>query len=246
MTLPDVVSPEEWLAARKALLTREKEFTRANDTLSADRRRLPMVEITKDYTFGGPLGDASLHHLFDGRRQLIVQHIMFDPSWDDACPSCTAGVDELAEGLLGHLRVRDTSFAAVSRAPFAKLQDYRTRRGWTIPWYSSGDSDFNYDFHVTLDVTQAPVMFNYRDAPALADNGMDWMLEGSFEQPGYSCFLRERDRIFHTYSTFGRGTEQLGGAYAFLDMTALGRQEEWEEPKGRSDAARAAMPNFAS
>jgi len=246
MTLPDVVSPEEWLAARKALLTREKEFTRANDALNADRRRLPMVEIAADYTFHGPDGDVGLLDLFDGRRQLIMQHIMFDPSWDDACPSCTAAVDELSDGLLDHLRVRDTTFTAVSRAPFAKLQDYRTRKGWTIPWYSSEGSDFNYDFHVTVDATKAPVMFNYRDAPELADKGMDWILEGSSEQPGYSCFLRDGDRIFHSYSTFGRGTEQLGGAYAFLDMTALGRQEEWEEPKGRSDAARAAMPDFAS
>jgi len=246
MTLPDVVSPEEWLAARAALLTREKEFTRANDALNADRRRLPMVEVGKDYTFHGPEGDVSLLDLFDGRRQLIVQHIMFDPSWDDACSSCTAGVDELADGLLDHLRVRDTTFAAVSRAPFAKLDNYRTRKGWTIPWYSSEGSDFNYDFHVTMDATKAPVMFNYRDASELANKGMDWILEGSSEQPGYSCFLRDGDRIFHTYSTFGRGTEQLGGAYAFLDMTALGRQEEWEEPKGRSDAARAAMPDFAS
>lgn len=246
MTLPDVVSPEEWLAARKALLTREKEFTRANDALNADRRRLPMVEIAADYTFHGPDGDVGLLDLFDGRRQLIMQHIMFDPSWDDACPSCTAAVDELSDGLLDHLRVRDTTFTAVSRAPFAKLQDYRTRKGWTIPWYSWEGSDFNYDFHVTVDATKAPVMFNYRDAPELADKGMDWILEGSSEQPGYSCFLRDGDRIFHSYSTFGRGTEQLGGAYAFLDMTALGRQEEWEEPKGRSDAARAAMPDFAS
>ena len=246
MTLPDIVSPEEWLAARKSLLTREKEFTRANDALNADRRRLPMVEIDKDYSFHGPNGDVGLVDLFDGRRQLVVQHIMFDPSWDDACPSCTAGVDELSDGLLDHMRVRDTTFVAVSRAPFAKLENYGARKGWTIPWYSSEGSEFNYDFHVTMDATKAPVMFNYRDASELSDKGMDWILDGSSEQPGYSCFLRDGDRIFHTYSTFGRGTEQLGGAYAFLDMTALGRQEEWEEPKGRSGAARAAMPDFAS
>jgi predicted dithiol-disulfide oxidoreductase (DUF899 family) len=246
MTLPDVVSPEEWLVARKALLAREKEFTRANDALNADRRRLPMVEIDKDYTFHGPTGDVSLLDLFEGRRQLIVQHIMFDPSWDDACSSCSAGIDELSDKLLEHLHIRDTTFAAVSRATFAKLDDYRTRKGWTIAWYSSEGSDFNYDFHVTMDSTKAPVMFNYRDASELSDKGMDWILDGSSEQPGFSCFLRDGDRIFHTYSTFGRGTEQLGGAYAFLDMTALGRQEEWEEPKGRSEEARAAMPDFAS
>lgn len=246
MTLPDIVSSEEWLAARKALLVREKELTRVGDALNADRRRLPMVEIDKDYTFHGPQGDVGLLDLFDGRRQLIVQHIMFDPSWDDACSSCSAAVEEMSDGLLDHMRVRDTRFVAVSRAPFAKLEDYRARKGWTIPWFSSEGSDFNYDFHVTVDATKAPVMFNYRNASELSDKGMDWILDGSSEQPGYSCFLRDGDRIFHTYSTFGRGTEQLGGAYAFLDMTALGRQEEWEEPKGRSDAARAAMPDFAS
>jgi predicted dithiol-disulfide oxidoreductase (DUF899 family) len=246
MTLPDIASPEEWLAARKALLAREKEFTRAGDALNADRRRLPMVEIDKDYTFHGPQGDVGLLELFDGRRQLIVQHIMFDPSWDDACSSCSAAVEEMSDGLLDHMRVRDTTFVAVSRAPFTKLEDYRARKGWTIPWVSSEGSDFNYDFHVTVDARKAPVMFNYRNASELSDKGMDWILDGSSEQPGYSCFLRDGDRIFHTYSTFGRGTEQLGGAYAFLDMTALGRQEEWEEPKGRSDAARAAMPDFAS
>jgi predicted dithiol-disulfide oxidoreductase (DUF899 family) len=246
MALPDIVSSAEWLAARTALLAREKEFTRAGDALNADRRRLPMVELDKDYLFHGPAGDVRLLDLFDGRRQLIVQHIMFDPSWDDACSSCSAAVAELSDGLLDHLRIRDTAFVAVSRAPFAKLDDYRSRKGWTIPWYSSEGSDFNYDFHVTMDATVAPVMFNYRDASELSANGMDWVLDGSSEQPGYSCFLRDDDRIFHTYSTFGRGTEQLGGAYAFLDMTALGRQEEWEEPAGRSDAARAAMPDFAS
>jgi len=246
MTLPDVVSPEVWLEARRSLLTREKEFTRANDALSADRRRLPMVEIDKAYTFTGPTGEVSLLDLFDGRRQLIVQHVMFDPSWDDACSSCTAAIDELSDGLLEHMRVRDTSFGAVARAPFAKIEDYRSRKGWTIPWFSSAGSDFNYDFHVTVDSTKAPVMYNFRDAGELSAKGMDWILDGSSEQPGYSCFLRDGDRIFHTYSTFGRGTEQLGGAYAFLDMTALGRQEGWEEPKGRSDAARAAMPDFAS
>jgi predicted dithiol-disulfide oxidoreductase (DUF899 family) len=133
----------------------------------------------------------------------------------------------------------------VSRAPYGKLQAYQQAKGWKIAWYSSYGSDFNYDFHVTLDKSVAPVMFNYRNEAELAEAGLGWVVEQPGEQPGMSCFLRVGDEIFHTYSTFGRGTEQLGGAYAVLDMTALGRQEEWEEPKGRSAHARAAIPDFS-
>ena len=242
--LPDVVSREEWLAARRALLTEEKALTRARDRLSADRRRLPMVPVEHDYTFEGPNGEASLTDLFDGRRQLIVQHFMFDPDWDEGCPSCTAGCDEISDGLLDHLHARDTSLVVVARAPLAKLEAYRKRRGWTFPWFSSFGSPFNYDFHVTLDASVAPVQFNFRDGDELEAVGMGWMAEGSSEQPGFSTFLRQGDEVFHTYSTFARGTEALGGSYYFLDMTALGRQEEWEEPKGRADAPRENVPDF--
>jgi predicted dithiol-disulfide oxidoreductase (DUF899 family) len=245
MSLPKVVSREEWLAARKALLAKEKEATRARDALNADRRRLPMVEITKEYLFEGPDGRLALGDLFDGRRQLIIQHVMFDPSWDDACSSCTAGIDEMSPGLISHLQARETTFALVSRTPLAKIEDYKLRRGWPYAWFSSLGSDFNYDFHVTMDATKTPVQYNYRDADELAAAGMDWILEGSSEQPGMSCFLRDGDRVFHTYSAFARGVDHFGGAYGFLDLTALGRQEEWEEPKGRADDAHAAMPNFA-
>ena len=163
MSLPEIASREEWRAARIRLLADEKALTRARDALNTQRRLLPMVEIEKDYRFEGPNGPSSLLDAFEGRRQLIVQHFMFDPSWDEGCPSCTAGADEISDGLLAHLASRDTTFAAVSRAPLAKLERYKATRGWTFPWYSSFGSDFNYDFHVTLDESVAPVEFNYRD-----------------------------------------------------------------------------------
>jgi predicted dithiol-disulfide oxidoreductase (DUF899 family) len=244
MALPTVVSRDEWLAARIALLEQEKAMTRARDALSTARRELPMVRIDKDYRFEGSGGPASLGDLFEGRRQLVVQHFMFDPDWEEGCPSCTAASDEISDGLLRHLHARQTTLAVVSRAPLAKLERYKRARRWTFPWYSSFGSDFNYDFHVTIDATVAPVMWNYRTLPELAEHGMGWLGEGSSEQPGYSVFLRDGDDIFHTYSMYARGTEWLGGSYAFLDTTALGRQEEWEEPKGRADNPRLAQPDF--
>lgn len=244
MSLPQVVSREEWNQARKRLLLREKELTRARDALNADRRRLPMVRIDEPYTFQGTHGPASLADLFEGRRQLVVQHVMFAPDWDGACMGCTAAVDELSPGMLAHLHSRETTYVLVSRAPLEKLQAYAASRGWTVPWYSSFGGDFNYHFHVTLDRSLAPVEFNYRDEQELAQKGMHWVLEGSNEQPGLSCFLREGDAVYHTYSTFARGTEQLGGSYGVLDMTALGRQEAWEEPKDRVQKPHGADPSF--
>ena len=235
MSLPEVVTRAEWLEARKELLAREKELTRTRDALNADRRRLPMVRIEKNYVFEGSSGKSALLDLFERRRQLIVRHFMFDPSWDDGCPSCTAGADEISDGLLEHLRTRDTSFAVISRAPLEKIERYKTKRGWTFPWYSSFGSKFNYDFGVTLDDAKGAVEYNYRVEPGL---------EG--EQPGQSCFLRDGDDVFHTYSTFARGAEATGGSYYYLDQTALGRQEEWEEPKGRADLERGPRPDFAS
>ena len=247
MSLPEIVSPQQWRAARIELLAAEKELTRMRDELSARRRRLPMVEITKPYVFEGPEGEVGLLDLFAGRRQLIVRHFMFHPDWTDGCPSCTAGADEIAPGLLEHLAARDTSFVVVARAPLAKLEDYRRRRGWTFRWYSSYGSDFNYDFHVTLDESVAPLEYNYRSAAEHRARGTGYYLEGDqpVENPGQSCFLREGDRVFHTYSAFARGLESLGGSYYFLDQTALGRQEEWEEPKGRA-AHHGATPDFAT
>ncbi|CAN5462061.1 DUF899 domain-containing protein [soil metagenome] len=248
MALPQVVSRDEWVAARKELLVEEKALTRARDALSTKRRELPMVEVEKVYAFEGPEGTVSLLDLFDGRRQLIVSHFMFDPSWDDGCPSCTAGADESSPGLLEHLHVRDTTLVYVSRAPLAKIEDYKARKGWTFPWYSSFGSDFNYDFHVTLDESVTPLEYNYRTRVEHEEAGTAYYLEGDqpMEEPGLSCFLRDGDRVFHTYSMYARGAESLGGSYYFLDLTALGRQEEWEEPKGRTDDARAAQPDFSN
>lgn len=247
MSLPQVVAREEWVTARKALLTKEKELTRQRDALNTERRMLPMVKIDKDYVFEGPDGKASLLDLFDGRRQLIVRHFMFDPSWEDGCPSCTAGADEISDGLLKHLHVRDTTFVVVARAPLAKIEDYKARRGWTFPWYSSFGSDFNYDFHVTLDESVAPVEYNYRTKAEFERLGnADFLEAQSSEQPGESCFLRVGDDVFHTYSSYARGAESTGGSYYFLDETALGRQEEWEEPKGRAADARGAIPDFSN
>ena len=248
MSLPDVVSREEWLRARKALLAKEKELTRSRDALNAERRRLPMVEIEKPYVFEGPGGDATLLDLFEGRRQLIVIHFMFDPRWEDGCPSCTAGADEMSPGLIGHLHARQTSLAYVARAPLAKIERYKSKRGWTFPWYSSYGSDFNYDFHVTLDESVAPVEYNYRTPEEHRAAGTAYYVEGDqpLELPCQSHFLRDGERVFHTYSTFGRGGEMTGGSYYFLDLSALGRQEDWEEPKGRAEAPHGAVPDFAT
>jgi predicted dithiol-disulfide oxidoreductase (DUF899 family) len=247
MTLPKIATRDEWLAARKDLLTAEKALTKQRDALNAARRELPMVEIEEDYVFDGPKGPTRLLDLFDDRAQLIIYHFMFDPSWDDGCSSCTAGTDELSPGFFEHLHTRDTSYAMVSRAPLAKLERWKELKGWDIPWYSSFGTDFNYDFGVTIDEAVAPPSYNFRTKAEEEAMGSDFYeAEQPFEMPGRSCFLTVDGRIFHTYSQYARGLESTGGSYYFLDLTALGRQEEWEEPKGRSDSARSAMPNFES
>jgi len=239
MAYPEVVTREEWLAARKRLLATEKAHTRTRDALNAERRRLPMVRIDKEYVFEGPAGKVTLTGLFEDSRQLIVQHVMFDPGWDAACPGCTASIDELADGVLTHLRSRDTAFVLVSRAPLAKLQKYQASRGWTAPWYSSHGSDFNYDFQATLDRSIPQLEYNYRPEPEIVSGDTT-----SAEVPGFSCFLRDGGDIFHTYSTYARGTDSLGGAYSLLDLTALGRQEDWEEPEGRAPRLHGPDPTF--
>jgi len=200
-SLPPIVSPAEWHAAREKLLVKEKAATRARDALAAERRRLPMVRIEKDYRFVGPGGEATLLDLFEGRRQLILYHFMFAPGvdgWPSAgCPGCSFFVDQI--GHLAHLHARDTSFALVSRAPLAKIERYRKRMGWTIPWFSSSGTDFNVDFGVSTD-------------------------EG--ETFGLSVFFRDEKSVFSTYFTDGRGVEALGSAWTFLDLTPFGRQED--------------------
>lgn len=232
---PEVVTREAWLAARKALLAKEKALTRARDELNALRRRLPMVRVEQAYRFAGPDGQASLADLFAGRRQLIVYHFMFDPDdppagqsgapWQEGCAGCSFLVDHI--GQLAHLHARDTSLVLVSRAPLAKILPFKERMGWTVPWYSSFGSDFNYDFHATLDAAVAPVMHNYRDQAELERRNEPWFTRG--EQHGLSVFLRHGAEVFHSYSAYARGVDQLNGTYLYLDLTPFGRQESWED-----------------
>jgi predicted dithiol-disulfide oxidoreductase (DUF899 family) len=208
MNLPPIVSEEEWEAARDALLVREKEATRARDALAAERRRLPRVQIDKGYVFDGPEGKATLLDLFEGRRQLLLYHFMFGPNQEVGCDGCSMVVDQI--GHLAHLHARDTSFALVSRAPIAKIEAFRKRMGWTIPWYSSFETDFNVDFGVGPETPQSDA---YQDG----------------ESFGLSVFIRDDDSVFRTYFTTHRGVEALGSVWTFLDLTPLGRQEEWED-----------------
>lgn len=247
MTLPRITTRDEWLTARKALLEKEKQLTRLRDSINTERRNLPMVEIEKDYVFAGPGGQVRLIDMFDGRAQLIIYHFMFDPEWDDGCSSCSAGADELSPGFFDHLHTRDTSYAMVSRAPLPKLQRWQEKKGWTIPWYSSFGTDFNYDFGVTIDESVRPGEYNYRTKEEYEARGSDlFHYDQPMEMPGRSCFLRVDDRVFHTYSQYARALESTGGSYYFLDLTALGRQEDWEEPRGRSTALRGNRPDFAT
>lgn len=226
---PKIVSRDEWLAARKPLLAQEKEVTKHHDRVNAERRRLPMVKIEKEYVFDGPEGKRNLNDLFDGCRQLIVYHFMFDPEWDKGCPGCTGYVDAIGD--LSSLHDRDTTFVLVSRAPLAKLEAYKALKGWSVPWFSSFGSDFNYDFHVTLDEKVAPIEYNYQTKAELEARRGPGNLEG--EDHGLSVFFRMNDDVFHTYSTYGRGTEALTDSYSLLDVTPYGRQEDWEDsPSG--------------
>jgi predicted dithiol-disulfide oxidoreductase (DUF899 family) len=208
MNLPSVVSVEEWQAAREALLVEEKKATRARDELAAERRRLPRVRIEKDYLFDGPAGKARLLDLFESRTQLLLYHFMFGPNQEVGCDGCSMFVDQI--GHLAHLHARDTSFALVSRAPIAKIEGYRKRMGWTIPWHSSFESDFNVDFGVGPETPQEGV---YQDG----------------ESFGLSVFIHDGDEVFRTYFTTHRGVESLGSVWTFLDLTPLGRQEQWED-----------------
>jgi predicted dithiol-disulfide oxidoreductase (DUF899 family) len=208
MNLPPIVSETEWQAALDALRAKEKEATRARDALAAERRRLPRMRIEKDYVFDGPDGEASLLDLFEGRRQLLLYHFMFGPNQDAGCDGCSMVVDQI--GHLAHLHARDTSFSVVSRAPIEKIEAYRQRMGWSIPWYSSFGSDFNVDLGVSPEQPKEDV---YQDG----------------ESFGLSVFIRDGDDVFRTYFTNQRGVEALGSVWTFLDLTPLGRQEEWED-----------------
>ena len=202
--LPNVVSQQEWEEALAKLLIKEKELTRMRDALSAERRRMPMVKISKPYVFQGEEGPKSLLELFENRHQLIVYHFMFAPEWKAGCDGCSWVVDAMTH--LAHLHARDTSLVLVSRAPLKKLIDYKLRMGWNVPWFSSHESDFNYDFGATTP---------------------------KGEKHGASVFLRENSTIFRTYYTGARGIEYLGSHWSYLDLTPYGRQETWEDsPEG--------------
>jgi predicted dithiol-disulfide oxidoreductase (DUF899 family) len=223
MSPPKMVPQSEWLAARKDLLAKEKEFTRQRDALSAARRKLPMVKVEKNYAFESSNGPKTLRDLFEGRRQLITYHFMFDPSWTEGCKGCSFVMDNIASNIC-HLAARDTSVAAISRAPFAIIEPFKKRMGWNVPWFSSFGNEFNYDFHVTLDPEKSDYSYNYASVDPLIKAGEPCPPKG--EMPGLSVFLREGDGIFHTYSSYARGLDMFLVTYNLLDVTPLGRQEE--------------------
>ncbi|MGB3070674.1 MAG: DUF899 domain-containing protein [Ottowia sp.] len=218
-----IVSRDEWLAERRLLLAREKELTRLRDQLAAQRRALPWVRVEKNYLFGTPDGQRSLADLFDGRSQLLVQHFMLAPGWEQGCPSCSFMADHTA-GMLVHLAHRDVTLVAVSRAELPEIERFRQRMGWRFNWVSSNGSSFNYDFRVSFtpeEVSRGNLDYNYGHWPY------------SYEEwPGISAFLKnEAGEIFHTYSTYGRGVEVMMGTYSMLDLVPKGRDEKDVEHK---------------
>ena len=215
---PKVVSREEWLVARKKLLTREKQLTHERDAVAAERRQLPWIKIEKNYVFDSPSGKKTLADLFNGKSQLIIYHLMFGPEWQEACPSCSFNMDHTDPALL-HLVQRDVSFVAVSRAPISKIEAFKNRMGWKFNWVSSHGSDFNYDYHVSFtpeQLSKGKVEFNF---------GL--MQFPSEEAPGISVFYQDKDgNMFHTYSAYGRGTEATMNTYNYLDYVPKGRDED--------------------
>jgi predicted dithiol-disulfide oxidoreductase (DUF899 family) len=213
-----IVSRQEWIEARKAHLADEKEFTRARDRLSEERRALPWVKVDKAYSFDSPEGKKTLADLFKGKSQLVVQHFMFAPDWNEGCKSCSFWADGF-ERMIPHLAARDTTLVAISRAPLSKLLPFKHRMGWTFDWVSSADSDFNYDYAVSFmpdEVKSGAKVYNFGTS--------GFHIE---EAPGISTFYRnEAGEIFHTYSCFARGLDMMNAAYHYLDLTALGRHEE--------------------
>ena len=223
MTDHPVVSDAEWLEARRELLAKEKEFTRLRDELSSRRRDLPWRRVETDYVFDGGDGPVSLAELFGAHSQLMIYHFMFGPDWDAGCPSCSFWADNF-DGIVQHLAHRDVAFAAVSRAPLARLREYRERMGWRFRWVSSAANEFNFDYQVSFRPEQqdAEVVYNYRRGPWRGD-----------ESPGLSVFHKDdAGAIFHTYSTYARGLDMINGAYHLLDLAPKGRDEaglEWPQ-----------------
>lgn len=215
---PKVVSREEWLAARRTLLAKEKQLTRERDAVAAERRQLPWMKVEKNYVFDTPGGKRTLAELFGGKSQLIVYHLMFGPDWQEACPSCSFLMDH-TDGALVHLAQRDVSFAAVSRAPLAKIADFKKRMGWKFNWVSSYGTDFNYDYHASFTPEQV--------AKGKVEYNFDLVEFPSAEAPGISVFYKDKDgSIFHTYSAYARGAESIVNTYNFLDLVPKGRDED--------------------
>ena len=212
-----VVSHEEWLAARRELLAEEKAFTRQRDALTRRRMNLPWERVEKDYRFEGPAGPLTLAELFGGRSQLVVYHFMFAPDWEEGCASCSYWADNF-DGIAVHLNHRDVTFTAVSRAPLAKIEAYKRRLGWSFPWVSCGDSDFNFDYQASYtpeQLAEGKVYYNY-----------DWT-EGYDDLPGLSVFAKdEAGEVFHSYSAYSRGIDAINGAYQILDLVPKGRDED--------------------
>jgi len=213
-----VVPPKEWIASRKQLLRKEKEFTKLRDELSRQRRELPWEKVEKKYVFDGPKGKETLTDLFDGRSQLIVYHFMFGPGWEEGCPSCSYLADHF-RGSLAHLANRDVTLAVVSRAPLAQIEGFKKRMGWQFRWVSSYGNDFNRDYHVSFtkeELAKGKVNYNY-----------DAVEFPSEEAPGASVFYKnDAGEVFHTYSSYARGLDILVGAYNFLDLVPKGRDED--------------------
>jgi predicted dithiol-disulfide oxidoreductase (DUF899 family) len=211
------ISRDEWMAARRELLAKEKELLRTADALKRQARELPWVKVDKDYAFEGPNGKETLSDLFAGRSQLIVKHFMLGPGWKEGCIGCSFGADQV-EGSVVHLVNHDVMFVAVSRAPYPEIAAYHKRMGWRFKWVSSFGSDFNFDYHVSFtetDKARGKAFYNFQLGDYMSD-----------EMPGFSVFYKdEAGDIFHTYSAFARGSEQLGGVYGFLDVTPKGRNE---------------------
>jgi predicted dithiol-disulfide oxidoreductase (DUF899 family) len=217
-----VASQKEWLAARKALLVKEKKFTRLRDQLSQQRRELPWVKVDKEYVFDGPKGKETLSELFDGRSQLIVYHFMFGPDWDAGCKHCSFWADNF-NGIIVHLNHRDVTMLAVSRAPFSKLAAYQKRMGWTFTWVSSSETDFNFDYHVSFTPEE--------EAKKKAFYNFTIQDPDSSDREGVSVFYKDpTGRVFHTYSTYARGIDMVNVAYHYLDLAPKGRDEGDDGP----------------
>jgi predicted dithiol-disulfide oxidoreductase (DUF899 family) len=214
---------EDWLAARHELLNAEKDLTRRGDEVARQRQALPWVKVEQDYRFTTKDGEASLRDLFGGRSQLLVYHFMLGPEWGEGCPSCSALADGFS-GSVSHLENHEVAFVVVSRAPLQEILAYKRRMGWEFPWVSSFGSNFNYDFHVTIDPALAPVEYNYRDQVQLEAENVAWR-DWSGEQPGMSSFARDGDDVFHTYSAYARGLDALWTMWQWLDRAPLGRNE---------------------